>query len=197
MVIKDVTPTPTISEEEMEMLGLEVDTEEYDENYVARRTTKDPHGNPLPKVVLNDLKPKTKVTGEPDFAIWINDEKEINGQKYDAKTWDTVNMRLFSDEDYLEIYINIPKVDENGVIHNIHKKNKFYENAFNLIFGYMRLANEDAVIDPDSDDGFIDHIKKINIKYLVEKLNELTDMEIKVTDGQNGYHGFIITEIWD
>lgn len=197
MVIKDVTPTPKISEEELEMLGLEVDTEEYDEDFVPRRSTKDAQGNPLPKVSLNDLKVKSKVTGEPDVAVWINDEKEINGQKYEAKKWDTVNLRLFSDEDYLEVYINIPKVDDDGFISNIHKKNKFYENAFNLIFGYMRLVNEELVVDPDSDDGFIDHIKKVNINFLVEKLNELTDMEIKVTEGNNGYHGFLITEIWD
>lgn len=198
MAIQDVTPNK-ISEEEMEMLGMEVSTEEYDEDYVPRRSIKDPHGNPLKKVKLDDLKVGNEVTGEPDFAIYINDEKEINGVKYEEKNWDTVNMRLFGEDgtDYLEVYINIPKIDEDGFIRNIHEKNKFYNNCFNLIFGFMRHMNEDSLVDADSETGFINFFKKINIKYLVEKLNEVTDIQIKVTEGQNNYNGFIITEIWD
>lgn len=194
MAIQEVTPNPKLNEEEMEMLGLEVATEDYDEDYVARRSTKD-----LKKIVLNDLSVGKKVTGQPDCAIYINNEREVNGQKYEAKKWDTANVRLFGDdgEDYLEIYINIPKVDENGFIHNIHKNNKFYENCFNLIFGYLRIANKDALIDSNSDDGYINFFKKININFIIEKLNECTDMEIKVTEGQNGYQGFLITELWD
>jgi hypothetical protein len=193
MAIQDITPkSVTISEEDMKMLGIEVDTEDFDTDYIPRRSTEG-----LTKLVLNDLKVGQKVTGEPELVLFINDEKEINGQKYEAKTWDTINMRLFSDEDYLQIYINIPKVDENGFIHNIHENNNFLENCFNLIFGYMRLVNEDAVIDPESETGYNNHFKKINIKFLIEKLNELTDIEIKVTKGQKGYQGFLITEIWD
>jgi len=198
MAIQDVTPSK-LSEEEMEMLGIEVSTEDYDEDYVPRRSTKDPHGNALTKVKLDDLKVGKEVIGEPDVAIYINDEKEINGVKYDEKKWDTANMRLFSEDgtDYLEIYINIPKVDEDGFIHNIHQKNKFYNNCFNLIFGFMKHMNEDMLIDSESETGFVNYFKKINIEYLVEKLNEFTDIKIKVTEGQNNYNGFIITEIWD
>lgn len=190
MAIKDVTPKEI--DEEFEQFGFEADTEEYDDDYVPRNSTEG-----LSKVVLNDLPVGKEIVGEPDIAIYINDEKEINGKKFEAKKWDTVNARLFSDEDYLEIYINVPKIDEDGFIHNINKNNKFFENCFNLIFGYMRLVNEDAVLDPESPSGYINHIKKINIRYLVEKLNELTDIKLKVTEGNKGYQGFIITEIWD
>lgn len=199
MGIQDITPDEIKEENDMDLFGMEVGTEDYDEDYVPRRSTKDVHGEPLVKVQLNDLSVGKEVTGEPDFAIYINDEKEINGKKYEEKKWDTVNGRLFGEDgtDYLEIYINIPKVDEDGFITNIHQQNKFYENAFNLIFGYMRHLNEDALIDPESSTGFINFFKKINIEHLVEKLNECTDIKIKVTEGQNGYHGFVITEIWD
>lgn len=199
MAIQDVTPEIIEEENDVMDFGMEVSTEDYDEDYVPRRSTKDAHGEPLTKVKLDDLKVNSKVTGEPDFAIYINDEKEVNGKKFEAKKWDTVNGRLFGDdgEDYLEIYINCPKIDENGFIHNIHQKNNFYNNCFNLIFGFMRHINEDALIDPDSETGYINYFKKINIEKVVEKLNEFTDIEIKVTEGQNGYNGFIITEIWD
>lgn len=193
MAIQDITPqSVTISEDDMEMLGLEVSTEEYDNDYIPRRSTEG-----LRKLVLNDLKVKQEVTGEPELVLFINEEKEINGQHYEAKKWDTINMRLFSDEDYLQIYINIPKVDDNGFICNIHQNNSFLKNCFNLIFGYMRLVNEDAVIDPESETGYINYFNKINIKFLIEKLNELTDIKIKVTAGEKGYQGFLITEIWD
>ena len=61
----------------------------------------------------------------------------------------------------------------------------------------MRHINEDALIDSDSETGYINYFKKINIEKVVEKINEFTDMKIKVTEGQKGYNGFIITEIWD
>lgn len=199
MGIQDITPEEINEENTMDLFGMEVGTEEYDDDYVPRRSTKDPHGEPLQKIQLNDLKVGKEVQGEPDFAIYINNEKEINGKKYEEKNWDTLNMRLFGEdgEDYLEVYINIPKVDEDGFITNIHQQNKFYQNAFNVIFGYMRHINENALLDPDSTTGYINFFKKMNIEHLVEKLNECTDIKIKVTEGQNGYNGFIITEIWD
>lgn len=175
----------------MDSLGLETETDNDYEPYTPTRST-----DGLSEVKFQDLPVNAKIEGEPEFVIYRNNGgKDCNGNPIEAKKWDTLRFRLFDEDEYVSKYINLPKIDDDGFIKNIHERNGFYKDCFNLIFGYFRIVDEAYIIDQDSETGYINKITKINIENLVDLLNDSFRIEIKVVEGEKGYNSILLTDI--
>lgn len=157
----------------------------------------------LDKINIDELNIGDTVSGMPEFRLLDNsDRTNADGSK---RKWDSIAMHLvdagetdeFGEQDgeYVVAYLPCPRPDQQGNITNVFG-NGFYHGTFNLIYSYLRTLNEGNVL--DSQGNIINTIKKINIVKLIEKLNDLSSMEIKVMKGANGdetYLTFMITEM--
>lgn len=156
----------------------------------------------LDKIKLDDLDIGTTVDGIPEFRLFDNSDKtNADGS---PRKWDSIALHLAdiqTDEygetvgEYVEAYVPCPRPDQQGNISNIFG-NGFYHGCFNLIYSYLRTLDENNVL--DSNGNIKNTIKRINIVKLLEKLNDLEHMEIKVMKGANGdeqYLTYMITEM--
>jgi len=155
----------------------------------------------LDKININELDVGTEVDGQPEFVLYDNSEKTNNDGS--PRKWDSICFHLVdiqeTDEygeqsgEYVEAYLPCPRPDENGNITNVFG-NGFYHGTFNLIYSYLRTLDETNVLDAQGN--IINTIKKINIVKLLDILNKLDHMDIKVMKGENGntdYLTFMIT----
>ena len=178
----------------LDELGLEM---EYSEGTQWSIDT-----NNLDKIKLDDLDIGTTVDGIPEFVLFDNtDRTNADGS---PRKWDSIALHLAdiqTDEygetvgEYVEAYVPCPRPDQQGNISNIFG-NGFYHGCFNLIYSYLRTLDENNVL--DSNGNIKNTIKRINIVKLLEKLNDLEHMEIKVMKGANGdetYLTYMITEM--
>lgn len=156
----------------------------------------------LDKININELVIGTTVYGIPEFRLFDNTDKtNADGS---PRKWDNICLHLAdiqTDEygetvgEYVEAYVPCPRPDQQGNISNIFG-NGFYHGCFNLIYSYLRTLDENNVL--DSNGNIKNTIKRINIVKLLEKLNDLEHMEIKVMKGANGdeqYLTYMITEM--
>ena len=168
--IEEIKPA---SQTELEMLGFEVDTQDYVVEDLSE----------LEKITLNELDSGTEYDGKPSLYLFENDDKN----------WDNIRVRVIDTKDYLQAYCNIPKPDADGFIRDIHQNNKFYRGAFDLVYSYLHAIDETLILDPQSPTGYINHIKKINIKKVIEQLNAKSKVEVRVTEGSgDGYNSMVI-----
>ena len=156
----------------------------------------------LDKININDLDVGDTVDGIPEFRLFDNTDKtNADGS---PRKWDNICLHLAdvqTDEygetvgEYVEAYVPCPRPDKQGNISNIFG-NGFYHGCFNLIYSYLRTLDENNVL--DNNGNIKNTIKRINIVKLLEKLNDLDHMEIKIMKGANGdeqYLTYMITEM--
>lgn len=180
----------------LDALGIETEYSEGTSSFLI-----DTDG--LDKISINDLDVGVEVDGMPEFVIFDNSDRTNNDGS--PRKWDSLCCHFVDIEEtdefgeqtgeYVEAYLPIPRPDENGVITNIFG-NGFYHGAFNLIYSYLRTLDENNVLDAQGN--IINTIKKVNIVKLVETLNKMDTMEIKVMKGANGdtnYLTFMITNM--
>ena len=180
----------------LDALGIETEYSEGTSSFLI-----DTDG--LDKISINDLDVGVEVDGMPEFVIFDNSDRTNNDGS--PRKWDSLCCHFVDIEEtdefgeqtgeYVEAYLPIPRPDENGVITNIFG-NGFYHGAFNLIYSYLRTLDESNVLDAQGN--IINTIKKVNIVKLVETLNKMDTMEIKVMKGANGdtnYLTFMITNM--
>ena len=180
----------------LDALGIETEYSEGTSSFII-----DTDG--LDKISINDLDVGVEVDGMPEFVIFDNSDRTNNDGS--PRKWDSLCCHFVDIEEtdefgeqtgeYVEAYLPIPRPDENGVITNIFG-NGFYHGAFNLIYSYLRTLDESNVLDAQGN--IINTIKKVNIVKLVETLNKMDTMEIKVMKGANGdtnYLTFMITNM--
>ena len=157
----------------------------------------------LEKISIDELNVGDVVSGMPDFALFDNSNRtNSDGSK---RKWDSICLHLADVEEtdeygeqsgeYLVACLPCPRPDAQGNITNIFG-NGFYHGCFNLIYSYLRTLDETNVLDAQGN--IINNIKKVNIIKLLENLNELSYMEVKVMAGANNddqYLTFMITDM--
>lgn len=137
------------------------------------------------KYGLKDLFPGDKVIGVPEAHIFINEDRKS----------DSLRLRIINDgeEIVVDCYAPIPKQDDGGYVKNIRKNFNFYRPAFDLLCSVMYKLDSSNIIDPKTGK-VINKISKINIKQVVDYLNSLDTVEMKVLEGvdDSEYNSFKI-----
>ena len=192
--VEDIKPA---TQTELEMLGLETEFSEGGDSSFAIDVSN------LDKIGIDDLNIGDTVDGMPDFVLFDNSNKtNANGS---PRKWDSICLHLVdideTDEygeqsgEYVVAYSPCPRPDKDGFIRNVFA-NGFYHGTFSLIYSYLRTLDETNILDQDGN--IINKINKINIVKLLEKLNDVSHMEIKVqtgADGDENYLTYMITEM--
>ena len=147
----------------------------------------------LQSITLNEISPGLTYDGVPEIVKFHNEGKinQKTGKK--SKGYDSIRVRLVDKSDYLDAYANVPVMDENGFVEKIHRDNEFYRSGFDLIFSFMKYVDETSVLD---ENGEINYINKVNLMNILEFIDKMNRVEVKVTKGaDNGYNSFIIVDM--
>lgn len=132
------------------------------------------------------------VTGRPELAIFRNEEKDEEGNY--VRNYMSVRARLIDFDEYVDLYANIPRMDENGFIHNINKFQNFYRTGFDLCFSFMRFMDETNIINSEGEE--INKIKSINIENVCKAIDQMEYCKIKIIKGADEqYNSWIILDM--
>ena len=170
----------------LDLLGVEVSS--ADESYTDVSN--------MEQIKAYELDVGDEFEGTPEVSLFINDEVDENGEL--LKKYDAVRIRLIDNPEYLDAYINVPKMDENGFITNVRRGFDFYRSCFDVIYSFLRYIDETNVIDAKTGEE-IRTIKKINIENLIDLLNDKERIKIKITEGnpESEYNSFMIVKMID
>lgn len=142
---------------------------------------------------LSDLEIGNIVTGYPEVTIFENNEKDDNGDY--VKNYQSPRIRIIDgDEEYVDLYANIPRKDNKGFIRNLNRNYDFFRGGFDLVFSFMRWVNEANVYDDDGET--INRINMVNIENICKKIDTMEYIKIKVVKGANeDFPSFIILDM--
>lgn len=187
---EDINEIKPATNKELSDLGLETEFSQGGDNGFKIEV------NNLDKIGIDDLNIGDTVDGMPDVVLFDNSDRTNSDGS--PRKWDSICLHLIdiqeTDEygeqsgEYVVAYSPCPRPDKNGFVYNIFA-NGFYHGTFSLIYSYLRALDESNVLDPQGN--IINKINKINIVKLLEKINELSAMEIKVQAGANGDENYL------
>lgn len=168
-----------------------VDGMEFD--YEEERTYKTISGkdyidvNTWEKYGMYDFDTGDEIQGVPEITHFINKDK-----KYDSLR---VRVADITSDEYADLYINIPKPDEQGFITNINKGFDFYRTAFDFVFSVLRFRDETNVIDKNGEEK--NHFGKVNIILFAKYVDQMKRISVKITEGNtdSDYNSWIITNM--
>ena len=128
-----------------------------------------------------------EIQGVPEITHFVNKDK-----KYDSLR---VRVADITSEEYADLYINIPKPDENGFIKNINKGFDFYRTCFDFLFSILRYRDETNVIDSNGEEK--NHFGKVNILLFAKYVDQMSRITVKITKGNKAsdYNSWIITKM--
>ena len=109
--------------------------------------------------------------GRPEVVIWKNTDKK----------YDSLRLRIIDDDEYLDCYVNIPKRDKNGYIHNIRKSFDFYRTCFDFIYSILKYRDERNVVDSNGEE--INKIKQANIETFAKYVDQMNRVWVQVSEG--------------
>ena len=134
------------------------------------------------KYTIRDLDVGETMEGRVEIVHYPNDDK-----KYDA-----LRVRILDDGEILDLYVNIPKPNENGYIENIRKGFDFYRTCYDFIYSVLRHNGEEYVVDENGEE--YNNFKKINIIQFAKYVDQHEHIGIRITDGNSDseYNSFII-----
>ena len=137
------------------------------------------------KYTMPDFDIGDEVQGIPEITYFTN-----NDRKYDS-----LRVRILDDGEYADLYINIPKPDEQGYITNIRKSFDFYRVCFDFIFSVLRYRNEANVINQEGEE--VNNFKKVNILTFAKYVDQMNRINVKITKGnrESDYNSWIITQM--
>lgn len=139
-----------------------------------------------------DLEIGDIVSGRPEITIFENNDKKDNGEY--VRKYQSLRVRVIDGDEYVDLYANIPRRDENGFIENLTKFSNFYRTGFDLVFSFMRFLDENNVITPDGEE--INRIKKVNIEAIGKFIDNMEYCRIKIIAGADeNYDSFIIIDL--
>ena len=131
---------------------------------------------------IKDFEIGNTVSGYPEVTIYDNDEKDEKGE-YKKKS-QSIKLRIIDGEDeYVDLYANIPRRDKNGFVENINKSFNFMRSGFDLCFSFMHWVDETNVIAPNGEE--INNIRKINIEKICEKIDTMDYVNVKIIKSKN------------
>ena len=132
--------------------------------------------------------------GMPDFDIGDEVEgiPEITYFENKDRKYDSLRVRVLDDGEFADLYINIPKPDENGFVTNIRKSFDFYRTAFDFIYSVLRYRDESNVVDSNGEEK--NHFKKVNIINFAKYVDQMSHIYVKITEGNESsdYDSWII-----
>ena len=134
---------------------------------------------------MYDFEPGEEVDGIPEITHFENKDKK----------YDSLRVRVLDDGEYADLYINIPKPDENGFVTNIRKSFDFYRTAFDFIYSVLRYRDESNVVDSNGEEK--NHFKKVNIINFAKYVDQMSHIYVKITEGNESsdYYSWIITRM--
>ena len=139
-----------------------------------------------------DLDVGNIVTGYPEISIFENNEKNDAGEF--IRKYQGIRLRVIDVDEYVDLYANIPRRNENGFIENINKYQNFYRTGFDLIFSFMRWLDESLVITTDGNE--INRISRVNIDAICKKMDSMDFIKIKIIEGADAdYNSFILMDM--
>lgn len=179
------------------MFGMETGTEENDlEDYT--------------RYYLSDMQEGQSFSGEASVEFYPIVTKTDNNGKEVVKKYSQTRVRLIDEHaepvmmddevevgEYLDIYLNCPKFNDNGICTRIQKPNDrfdFHRNLWNFLTGIMTIVDPKSLIDPNTGEE-INIIKKINLKNVAKFIEgkRVSIEQVEVMDSD--YPTFKITSI--
>lgn len=138
------------------------------------------------KITMNDLEIGTIIDGYPEITHFKNDDKK----------YDSLRVRVLDDGEYVDLYINIPKPDENGFITNINNSFDFYRTCFDFVYSILYIRDEKNVIDSRTGEP-VNRFNKVNIINFAKYVDMMHRIGVKITEGNttSNYNSWIITNM--
>ena len=140
--------------------------------------------NDWEKYNIHDFDVGEHISGIPEITHFENKDKK----------YDSLRVRLLdtTGEEYVDLYINIPKPDKKGYITNIRKGFDFYRTCFDFIFSILRWRDETNVINNDGEE--INTFGKVNIMNFAKYVDQMNKVDVKITEGNkdSDYDSWII-----
>lgn len=142
---------------------------------------------------INDFEIGDVITGYPEITIFPNNEKDENGE-FKRKS-QSIRLRLCDgDEEYVDLYANIPRRDDKGFIENLNKSFNFMRTGFDLCFSFMRWLNEANVITSKGET--INRINKINVDNICKKIDSMNWVKVKIVKSNDpAYPSWILLDM--
>lgn len=133
------------------------------------------------------------INGYPELTIFENNDKDDKGEY--VKNYQSVRLRIIDgDEEYVDLYANIPRRDTNGFVEKLNKGWKFMRGGFDLAFSFMRWVDETNVVTPTGEE--INYINKINMDAICRKIDSMEWVKVKIVEGADeDYPSWIILDI--
>lgn len=137
------------------------------------------------KLTIYDYDIGETITGTPEITYFENKDRKS----------DSLRLRIINDDEYTDLYIYIPKPDENGLVHNIRKGFNLYRTCFDFIYSILRYQDEHNVIDENGEEK--NHFETVNILLFAKYLDQFNNITVKVTEGNidSKYDSWIIIKI--
>ena len=139
------------------------------------------------KYGMRDFDIGEEIEGAPEFTYFQNKDKK----------YDNIRARLldFTGMEYCDLYINIPKPDEDGFITNINKGFDFYRTCFDFLFSVLRYRDEHNVVNSDGEEK--NHFGKVNILLFAKYVDQMKHIKVRITEGNedSDYNSWIITKM--
>lgn len=142
---------------------------------------------------INDFDIGNVVNGYPEISIFRNMDKNDKGEF--EKNYQSIKLRIIDGEnEYVDLYANIPRMDEDGFIENLNKGYKFMRGWFDLCFSFMRWIDETNVVTPSGEE--INNIRKINVENICKKIDSFDWVKVKIIKGASDeYPSWIILDM--
>lgn len=139
------------------------------------------------KYSIHDFAEEDTISGVPEITYFTNKERKSDSLR--VSICDEIG------EEYVDLYINIPKPDEKGYITNINKGFDFYRTCFDFIFSVLRYRDEHNVVDSNGEE--VNTFRKVNICTFAKYVDQMSKITVKITEGnpKSDYLSWIITEM--
>ena len=149
----------------------------------------------LEKYYLNEAQVGTAFGGTPQISIYRDVKDKNTGE---IKKYSQALLRLINEENgqHLDIYMNMPKIDEKGVIKNLNHGFEFYRTAYDFVFSLMHLIDPSNILDAETGQE-INTFKTFNIQQALEFIGnkEWVDIVVTKVSEESEYNSFKITKI--
>jgi len=169
--------------EQVSFDDLEFETEYTEDNgYNTISGKEQTNVQTFEKLSIYDFDIGDDITGLPEISHFKNDDRKS----------DSLRVRVINEDEYVDLYVNIPKPNEHGVITNIRKGFDFYRTAFDFIYSVLRWKDERNVVNAAGEE--INVIKKVNIIKFAKFVDQMDNIGIRITEGniESEYNSFII-----
>ena len=136
----------------------------------------------LEKMSIYDFDIGDDITGIPEITHFKNDDRK----------YDSLRVRIINRDEFVDLYINIPKPDEKGFVTNIRRSFDFYRTAYDFIYSVLRYKDESNVVDSNGEEK--NNFKKANIIKFAKYVDQMEHIGVRLTEGniESEYNSWII-----